>query len=119
MKLPILYAITFPERYYFNAVKTDFKKINQLTFFEPDFNKFECLNIAYKVIEESGTAPCILNAANEVAVEKFLSGKIKFTRIPEIINDALNTIAIQHNTDLQTIIECDSMTREYINKKLS
>jgi 1-deoxy-D-xylulose-5-phosphate reductoisomerase len=119
MKLPISYAITFPERYYFDTVKTDFKKINQLTFFEPDFDKFECLKIAYEVIEEGGTAPCILNAANEVAVEKFLSGKIKFTRISEIINDALNTIAIQHNADLQTIIECDSMTREYLNKKLS
>lgn len=119
MKLPILYAITFPERYYFDIVKTDFKKINQLTFFEPDFDKFECLKIAYEVIEEGGTAPCILNAANEVAVEKFLSGKIKFTRISEIINDALNTIAIQHNADLRTIIECDSMTREYLNKKLS
>lgn len=119
MKLPILYAITFPERYYFDVVKTDFKKINQLTFFEPDFDKFECLKIAYEVIEEGGTAPCILNAANEVAVEKFLSGKIKFTRISEIINDALNTIAIQHNADLRTIIECDSMTREYLNKKLS
>ena len=119
MKLPILYAITFPERNYFDSINTDFKKINQLTFFEPDFDKFECIKIAYKTIEEGGTAPCILNAANEVAVEKFLSGKIKFTRIPEIINDTLNTIAIQHNTDLQTIIECDSITRKYLNKKLS
>jgi len=119
MKLPILYAITFPERYYFDSINTDFKKVNQLTFFEPDFDKFECLKIAFKAIEEGGTAPCILNAANEVAVEKFLSGKIKFTRIPEIINDALNNIAIKHNADLQTIIECDSTTRNYLNKKNS
>src|SRR3989339_1000441 len=119
MKLPILYAITFPERYYFDSVNTDFKRIRQLTFFEPDFNKFECLKIAYKVIEEGGTAPCILNAANEVAVEKFLSSKIKFTRIPEIINDALDNVAIRHNADLQTIIECDSTTRKYLNKKMS
>src|SRR3989339_1025807 len=119
MKLPILYAISFPERYYFDTINTDFKKIRQLTFFEPDFNKFECLKIAYKVIEEGGTAPCILNAANEVAVEKFLSSKIKFTRIPEIINDALDNVAIRHNADLQTIIECDSTTRKYLNKKMS
>ena len=119
MKLPILYAITYPERYYFDTVKTDFKKISRLTFFEPDFNKFECLKIAYKTIEEGGTAPCILNAANEIAVEKFLAGKIKFTRIPEIINDALDNVAIRHNADLQTIIECDSTTRKYLNKKMS
>ena len=119
MKLPILYAITYPERYYFDTVKTDFKKISRLTFFEPDFNKFECLKIAYKTIEAGGTAPCILNAANEIAVEKFLAGKIKFTRIPEIINDALDNVAIRHNADLQTIIECDSTTRKYLNKKMS
>ena len=119
MKLPILFAISFPERYYFDTINTDFKKINQLTFFEPDFDKFECLKIAYKVIEEGGTAPCILNAANEIAVEKFLSGKIKFTQIPEIINEALNGIAVKFNADLQTIIECDSATREYLNKKLN
>src|SRR3989339_442132 len=119
MKLPILYAISFPERYYFDTINTDFKKINQLTFFEPDFNKFECLKIAYKVIEEGGTAPCILNAANEIAVEKFLSSKIKFIDIPGIINDALDNVAIRHNADLQTIIECDSTTRKYLNKKMS
>ena len=117
MKLPIIYALTFPERYHFNAVQTDFKKIKQLTFFEPDFDKFTCLKIAYDVIGEGGTAPCVLNAANEVAVGKFLSGKIKFTQIPEIITDALNTINNIHNADLETIIEFDFKTRGYLTKK--
>jgi len=62
MKLPILYALTFPERFIFDAVKTDFKKINQLTFFEPDFDKFACLKIAYDVISEGGISSCVLNA---------------------------------------------------------
>jgi 1-deoxy-D-xylulose-5-phosphate reductoisomerase len=117
MKLPIIYALTFPERYHFNAVQTDFKKIKQLTFFEPDFDKFACLKIAYDVIGEGGTASCVLNAANEVAVGKFLSGKIKFTQIPEIITDALNTINNIHNADLETIVELDFKTRNYLTKK--
>lgn len=117
MRLPILYALTFPDRCQFNAVKTDLKKINQLTFFEPDFDKFACLKIAYDVIGEGGTATCVLNAANEVAVEKFLSGKIKFTQIPEMIADALNAINNIHTTDIETIVEFDFKTRDYLTKK--
>jgi 1-deoxy-D-xylulose-5-phosphate reductoisomerase len=117
MKLPILYAITYPERYNYNDVSTDLKKINQLTFFEPDFNKFECLKIAYDVISEGGSAFCILNAANEVAVEKFLSGIIKFVQIPELIKDALNTITNNQNADLRSIIDCDRKTRNYLSGK--
>ena len=117
MKLPIIYALTYPERYYFKHVQTDFRKINQLTFFEPDFDKFACLKIAYDVIAEGGTATCILNAANEVAVEKFLSGKIKFIQIPEIITEALNKIDNHNDADLETIVECDFRTREFLTKK--
>lgn len=117
MRLPILYALTFPDRCQFNAVKTDLKKINQLTFFEPDFDKFACLKIAYDVIGEGGTATCVLNAANEVAVENFLSGKIKFTQIPEMIADALNAINTIHTTDIETIVEFDFKTRDYLTKK--
>lgn len=117
MKLPIIYALTYPERYYFKHVQTDFRKINQLTFFEPDFDKFACLKIAYDVIAEGGTASCILNAANEIAVEKFLSGKIKFIQIPEMIAEALNKIDNHHNADLETIVECDFRTREFLKKK--
>ena len=119
MKLPIIYALTYPERYYFKHVQTDFRKINQLTFFEPDFDKFACLKIAYDVIAEGGTATCILNAANEVAVEKFLSGKIKFIQIPEIITEALNKIDNHLNAELDTIVECDFKTREFLTKKYS
>lgn len=119
MKLPILYALTYPERFFYEGVNTDFKKISQLTFFAPDFDKFNCLKIAYDVIDEGGTAPCILNAANEVAVEKFLAGRIGFTQIPEMISDALNNISNHHNADLETIIDCDFKTRTYLTKKYS
>jgi 1-deoxy-D-xylulose-5-phosphate reductoisomerase len=66
------------------------------------------------VLAAEGTAPCTLNAANEVAVEKFLAGKIKFTHIPEIINKALNHINNQKSPDLETIIECDRLSRNYV-----
>lgn len=117
MKLPILYALTYPKRYNYSGVPTNFKKISQLTFFEPDFDKFTCLKIAYDVIEEGGTAPCVLNAANEIAVEKFLSGTIKFTQIPELIYDALNFIERKSDGSLETIFECDSKTRQYLSNK--
>jgi 1-deoxy-D-xylulose-5-phosphate reductoisomerase len=119
MKLPIIYALSYPRRYDYKDVKTDLKKINQLTFFEPDFNKFTCLKMAYEVIGEGGTSSCILNAANEVAVEKFLSGKIKFSRIPDLIEDALNAVSKNQNPDLETIFDCDFKTREYLKKKYS
>lgn len=117
MKIPILYALTYPSRLNYDGVSTDFKKIGELTFFDPNFNKFECLKLAYDVIEEGGTAPCILNAANEVAVEKFLSGKIKFLQIPEMVKDALNSISRGRESDLEAIKESDFLTRNYLNKK--
>ncbi len=117
MKLPILYAFSYPNRLGFNQVKTDLKKISKLTFFDPDFDKFECLKLAYDVIEEGGTAPCILNAANEIAVNLFLTGKIKFTDIPLLIKDALNKIENHNNASLEQVYECNRKTREYLNNK--
>ena len=117
MKLPIQYAFTFPERLESDFVSTDFFKIRELTFSEPDFEKFRCLSLAYEVMEQGGTAPCILNAANEIAVESFLNKKIKFLQIPEMIEEALATIENNQSPDLETIFECDRQTREFLKKK--
>ena len=76
MKLPIQFALSYPERFESEFVNNDFPLMKELNFFEPDLKKFECLKLAFDVMEESGTAPCILNAANEIAVDKFLSGSI-------------------------------------------
>lgn len=115
MKLPIQYAFSYPDRFVSSFVNTNFSKLQQLTFYEPDLNKFKCLKLAYDVMEQAGTTPCILNAANEVAVEKFLKGKIRFTQIPEIINEALNKIENHKTPGLETIFECDRQTREFVN----
>ncbi len=116
MKVPIQYALTYPERLYSKFVETNFPKIHKLTFFEPDFVKFPCLKLAYDAIETGGTAPCTLNAANEIAVGLFLKGRIKFLQIPEICELALNKIEIKYNPDLETIFENDRQTRVFLNK---
>jgi 1-deoxy-D-xylulose-5-phosphate reductoisomerase len=114
MKLPIQYALTFPERIQNDFERTNLPAIGSFTFFEPDLSKFECLKLAFDALNTGGTAPCILNAANEVAVSKFLHNEIKFSHIPLLINKALNKVEKNLSPDLGTIFECDRVTREYV-----
>ncbi|MDP2364326.1 MAG: 1-deoxy-D-xylulose-5-phosphate reductoisomerase [Ignavibacteria bacterium] len=114
MKLPIQYALTFPERLQNDFKRTDLPAINNLSFFEPDFDKFECLSLAFDALKSGGTAPCILNAANEVAVDKFINKKIKFSQISDLISKALDNIENNSDPDIETIFECDKITREFL-----
>ena len=114
MKLPIQYALSYPDRFYNEFTHTNLPRLAELTFYEPDYDKFECLKLAYDVMEEGGISPCILNAANEVAVSKFLEGDIKFLQIPETINKALLKFENHKHPDLETIYETDRQTREYL-----
>jgi 1-deoxy-D-xylulose-5-phosphate reductoisomerase len=114
MKLPIQYALTYPERVGNNFERTNLADIGKLTFFEPDFHKFECLKLAFYALSQGGTAPCILNAANEVVVDKFLKGEIKFTRIPVLIGKALEKIKNYNSPSLEVIFECDNETRNFV-----
>lgn len=113
MRLPIQFALTYPNRMQNSFTNTKLTEIQSLTFHNPDFTKFECLQLAFDVLEMGGTAPAILNAANEIAVEKFLKNQISFTEIPEMIKNALNEIEIKSSSDIETIIEHDSLTRKY------
>ena len=115
MKLPIQYALSFPERLENDFRRTDLPDIKNFSFFEPDFDKFECLKLAFDVIKTGGTAPCILNAANEVAVEKFINKKIKFSQISQLIKEALNKIENHSDPDIETIFDCDKKTREFVS----
>lgn len=119
MKLPIQYALSYPERLNKSYTDTNFSSIKNLTFFEPDFKKFECLKLAFDVMEQGGAAPCILNAANEIAVEKFLEGKINFLQIPDVIKSALYRIENYSDPELESIIECDRLTRELLKKEMN
>jgi 1-deoxy-D-xylulose-5-phosphate reductoisomerase len=114
MKLPIQYALSYPERLPNELPRTSLPEISSLTFSEPDLNKFECLRLAYETLGSGGTAPCILNAANEIAVDKFLKKEIKFSDIPALICNALDHFDNHKNPDLETIIEQDSQTRKYV-----
>ena len=114
MKLPIQYALTYPDRLPNDFPRTKLSEISSLTFYEPDMKKFECLKLAYASLETGGTAPCILNAANEVAVEKFLKKEIKFSDIPALICNALDHFDNHKHPELETIIAQDRQTREYV-----
>ncbi len=116
MKLPIQYALTYPERFKSSFVNTNFSTLKELTFFEPNLVKFKCLKLAIDSMEQGGTSACILNAANEVAVAKFLNRQIKFTQIPDLIDYSLNNIETKFNIDYETILECDRHTREVSHK---
>jgi len=116
MKLPIQYALSYPDRWESNFVNTNFPSLHELTFFEPDLVKFNCLKLAYNAMEQGGTAPCILNAANEIAVEKFLKEEITFTQIPELIDFSLNGMEDSSTIDHETILEYDRQTRIFSQK---
>ena len=116
MKLPIQYALGYPERLGNSFERTNLPKINSLTFFDPDFEKYECLKIAFDAMETGGTSPCIMNAANEIAVDKFLNKKIKFSQIPELIHKALSKMGNHKSPDLDVIYECDKETRNFVTQ---
>ncbi len=118
MKVPIAYAINFPHHKPYPYKRMNLAEIGILTFFEPDFNKFPNLKLAYKALEKGGTSCCILNAVNEITVKKFLEGKICFNEISEINSLMLDKIETTNNPSIQDIIEADKnariITNEYI-----
>ena len=109
MGIPILYALTYPERRPCPAPALDLTAVGQLTFHEPDTEKFPCLRLARQALLRGGSAPVVLNAANEVAVAAFLDGRIRFTRIAELIAEALDRLPAR---ELSSIEECVAVDRE-------
>jgi len=116
MKIPIQYALTYPKRYGLNGARVDFAKLQEMTFFEPDRKKFRCLQLAYDALELGGTAPTLLNAANEIAVEAFLNKKITFQQVPELIDRAIKQQTIEKEPTLEDIIEADRSARATVRQ---
>lgn len=114
MKLPIQYALTFPQRWPMNGERVDFPRLESMSFFEPDLKRFPCLALAYEALQRGGTAPAVLNAANEVAVAGFLDRKIPFTMIPKLIRKALDRHDVKSGTELENILEADQDTRRVV-----
>jgi 1-deoxy-D-xylulose-5-phosphate reductoisomerase len=103
MRHPIQYALTYPARLATSAHRLDFSRVQTLEFHQPDVDKFPCLELAYQAARHGGFSPCYLNAADEIAVEAFLKGKIHFTQIPEIIARIMN--ACPRSTRINSIAE--------------
>jgi 1-deoxy-D-xylulose-5-phosphate reductoisomerase len=118
MKLPIQYALSYPERWPMNGARIDFPALRSMTFLEPDRDKFRCLGLAYDALSLGGTAPAVLNAANEVAVKSFLDRKISFDKIPTVIERALTLHDTRSNPDMRDIIEADHQTRKLVETLL-
>lgn len=116
MRLPIQYALTYPERSDYAFEKLDLFKVGTLTFEKPDTDTFRCLPLCIKAISEGGILPTVVNGANEEAVRLFLEGKIKFLQIAELVEKALNSVNNKKEFTLEDIFEADKIAREIVRK---
>jgi 1-deoxy-D-xylulose-5-phosphate reductoisomerase len=112
MKLPIQYALSYPNRLQSSYPRLNFAEYPQLTFEKPDTTIFRCLPLAFEALHKGGNMPCILNAANEIAVEAFLKNKVSFLEIPEIIEKTMHKVLFIKHPCTNNLIETDRMARE-------
>ncbi|MFH1496117.1 MAG: 1-deoxy-D-xylulose-5-phosphate reductoisomerase [Pseudomonadota bacterium] len=112
MRTPIAYALGFPERIHAGVSPLDLFKIARLDFEAPDMTRFRCLDLAYQALRCGGTAPAVLNAANEVAVAAFLDEKLPFLGIPSVIEHALEEISAMPVNCLEDVQQADRLARE-------
>ena len=111
MKIPIAYGLGFPNRINSNVESLNLSELGPLTFLDPDFDKFPCLGLAKEALITGGTAPALLNAANEVAVEAFLNESIKYLDIPRVISEVLEINEIKKVDNISSIKEIDLIAR--------
>lgn len=111
MRIPIQFALTYPDRSSNNFSRLNLLEANELTFEEPDYTAFPCLHLALDALNAGGTMPAVLNAANEVAVSLFLNKRIGFLDIPKIIQDVMETHTVNISPCLDDIIEVDRWAR--------
>ena len=115
MKIPIQYALTYPHHLEAGWERLDFKLLGDLSFQEPDFDRFPCIQLAYKALDEMGTTPAVLNMANDYCVYKFLNEKIKFIDIPIIIESAMKNHQWVENPNLDYLRELDLWAKNFVN----
>jgi 1-deoxy-D-xylulose-5-phosphate reductoisomerase len=119
MRQPIQYALTYPERLPSPVAPLDWTTVSRLDFAVPDRKKFPCIELAYQAIRMGGTAPAVLNAADEVVVEAFLDRRILFSDIPSVIAATLEAHRVQPADRLEVIVEADSWARQHARRRLS
>ena len=118
MRLPIQYALTYPERSNFAFEKLDLFKVGALTFEKPDIETFRCLPLCVEAINQGGLAPTAVNGANEEAVRLFLEGKIKFLQIGELVEKALLSVENKASVTLEDILDTDKRARELVKASI-
>ena len=117
MKLPIQYALYYPERRYLPGDRLDFKKLSQITFEEPDMETFYGLRLAYEAGRAGGSLPTVFNAANELAVSKFLNREIRYLEIPEIIGECMRNHKNIMNPSVEEILETEQEVYKQIESR--
>lgn len=113
MRLPIQYAFSYPKRLSLTGDRLNLFAIRDLTFEEPDTERFPCLRLAYEALEKGGNMPCILNAANEVVNRAFLEDRIAYPRIAQIIEETMNKVDFSKESTLDCYLNTDKVAREY------
>jgi 1-deoxy-D-xylulose-5-phosphate reductoisomerase len=113
MRLPIQYALTYPERVVLDggSLALDLMAVGSLNFEKPDCSRFPCLDLARAALEEGGAMPCALNAADEVAVDAFLARRLRFSAIPRVIEQVMRSTPAVHFNTLDDVFECDGEAR--------
>mgnify|MGYP002685893728 CR=1 FL=1 len=117
MKLPIQYALYYPERRFLDTQHLDFRKLNQITFEKPDMINFRGLALAYEAGRKGGNVPTMFNAANELAVAMFLDRKIKYLDIIDIIEQTMTNIEYIDNPDVKQILDTEAAAYEFIRSR--
>ena len=116
MRLPILYALSYPERIKLNNMEYDFNLFQRMDFEPADLSKFKCIKLAYDAIKLGETYPTVLNVSNDIAVRLFLKEKISFIEIPELIDKAMNKHIPINNPSLENILEITKWTEKYLER---
>ena len=115
MKIPIQYSLTYPERYNSSVKELDLSKLMSLSFYNPDYDTFECINICKKAVQIGGTLPAAINGANEEAVKLFLNDKISFLDIQNVLNKVLDKYEKNNLSNVEDILRADSWARNFVN----
>lgn len=119
MRTPIAHALAYPDRMESGVANIDLTSIGQLVFEKPDYVRFPCLGLAFDALRAGGTAPAILNAANEIAVEAFLAQKIGFRMIDQLIGRVMNKLPHGNVQDIESLLEQDQIARELTRSMIS
>jgi 1-deoxy-D-xylulose-5-phosphate reductoisomerase len=119
MRTPIAYALGYPERLESGVSSLDFFKIARFDFETPDLTRFPCLRLAFEALKLGGTAPAVLNAANEIAVQAFLDNRIGFMDIPRMIEEVMSCSSIESASTLAVVVAADETARHVADEWMS